>query len=127
MIVRDAKLEDFSKLRKMHSDMRMVYPFPDLVDELTALVQVVDDGNIVAGGAVKIIGEAYLFLDPFAPLGVKLKAIRELNVKMAATAKEKGFTQISAWIPEQIEGAFTHLLEGRGWQKSPWRTWTRNL
>ena len=129
MIVRNATIEELSKLRKMHADMGMKYPFPDLMDELTVLIQVAvsKDEKIVAGGVVRVIGEAYLFIDPSCPLGDKLEAIGELNTKMSEKAKEDGFSEISAWIPPEAHGPFTHLMEARGWIKSPWPNWTKLL
>jgi hypothetical protein len=127
MIARNAKIYDLMKLRQMHSAMKMAYNFPDLTDELTAVSTVIDDGNIIAGGAVKIIGESYLWIDPRRSVNDRLTAISLLDADMAKNAKLKGFSSVSAWIPPEVHGAFTKLIEDLGWRKSPWPTWTRSI
>ena len=114
--------------RALHAKMKMRYPFPP-IDELIVVKAAVGDqsGNVIAGGMVRVVGEAYLFVDPDTGKATRTEAIRMLHKDLAEKSKKEGLTDVSAWLPPQVFSAgsgFVPLLEELGWKRSPWPSWS---
>lgn len=119
----------FGEVEALHDSMGALYPFPDLSNELVTVKTAVTDeaGRIVCAGAVKIIGEAFLWIDKYSNLRDKLNSIGILERDMRMLAQINGFDQVAAWVPPQVPKGFPRLLREMNWQPSPWPTWVKNL
>ena len=118
------------EIKKLHASMGLDYRFPDLDGPLIEAKAIVHDehtGVVLGAGAIKRVGEAFLWLDIHASTRQKVKAIRALNKIMVDAGKVLTLEEITAWIPAELEPQFAHMLGSLGWQKSPWPTWTKLL
>ena len=120
-------ISDHAEIASLHRAMNMPYAFPDLSSELFTVKCAVRDGEIVAAGVVKIIGEVYLWLDSSRSLRDKLKAVGMLDAEMEQRTKLAGFDQVVAWLPPTVPPSFKRLMGNTGWQESKWASWGRNL
>lgn len=120
---------DHDALKAIHERMGSKYPLPNLDSPLVSVKEVcrADGGKVIGGCAVKLIGEAYLWVDPEAPVRERVMAIAHLTRKATMEARRLNIEDISAWIPPDIEPRFAHLLTELGWRKSPWPCWSRLL
>lgn len=127
--VSELDAERYGEVRELHEQMGALYPFPNLRDELFPIKSAVTDkrDEIACAGAIRIVGEAYLWVDKSRNLRDKLNSIGILEREMSGEARRQGFDQIAAWIPPQVPKGFYRLLREIGWQPSPWPTWIKNL
>lgn len=110
---------------ELHKKMAIKYPLPDLASPLMVLTERAE--NRKAACAVKLTGEAYLFLEPDASVRERVEGIREVSDKALEAAKIFKLEDVSAWIPPHIEPRFAHLLIELGWRRSPWPCWSKLL
>ncbi len=111
------------QLQAWHREMGLPYTFPQLEPEKFPVLTLHPHGAL----AVKLIGEAFLWLDPRASEYRRAKALLELGAQAKAEAWRAGFDEISAWIPPQIVERFQPGLRKLGWQPSPWPSWSIRL
>lgn len=128
MNIREMTQADMEDLRYIHHRMQIGYPFPDF-GPLYAIRRAASNGtgHIVGAAAVKVVGEAFLWLAPDASDMKKLEAIADLSVECGQACREIGLEEVSAWIPPKVGRKFGPVLSNLGWQKSPWRSWTRRI
>ena len=128
MMVRAATPEDLGTIARFHEAMGMGYEFPDW-GPLYAIqrVAVSADGRAIAAAAVKLTGEAFLWLDPAASNVVKAAALVELGTQCSQASSALGLEDVSCWVPPEIEPSFGPVLERLGWLRSPWQSWTKPL
>ena len=107
----------------LHKKMGVRYPLPDLDSNLMILTERSENGK--AACAVKMIGEAFLFLDPAATTRERVDAIREVSDKAIEAAKIFKLEDVSAWVPGDIAPKFAHMLFDLGWRLSPWPCFSR--
>lgn len=121
--------KDQAALLGIHERMGSKYPLPNLDSPLVAIKELCrdDDGDILGGCAVKLIGEAYLWVDPNAPVRQRVMSIAHLTRRATTEAHRLALEDVSAWIPPDIEPQFAHLLTELGWRRSPWPCWSRLL
>jgi hypothetical protein len=121
--------EDTGKVVELYRSMRLPYAMPDLDTPLFGLKRVVEseNGEVIAAGAVKPIGEAFLWVDPNMSPVLRARALRKLNHEAEVTAAEAGYDELTAWIPPHIEEDFARSLVHSGWRASPWRSWSKRL
>lgn len=114
------------EIKKLHASMGFNYRFPDLDGRAILGKMIVHDkhGEVSAAGALKLVGEAFLWVNLEASTREKIRAIRKLSQGMASAGKFSGIEEVSCWVPPEIEPTFAHMLANLGWQKSPWQTWT---
>jgi hypothetical protein len=112
-------------IRDLHKKMGIRYPLPDLDSRLMILTERAENGKAVC--AVKMIGEAYLWLEPGASVRQRVEAIRDVSEKAIAAAKIFKLEDVSAWIPPDIAPKFAHTLADLGWRMSPWPCFSRLL
>lgn len=110
---------------ELHQKMAIRYPLPDLASPLMVLTERAKSGK--AACAVKLIGEAYLFVDPESSTRERVEAIREVSDKAIEAAKVFKLEDVSAWIPPTIAPKFAHMLVELGWRPSPWPCFSRLL
>lgn len=106
--------------------MGSLYPLPPLDSPVVAGKMIVHDhrGQVSAAGCIKLVGEAFLWLNLDASTREKIRAIRKLSQGMADTGRLSGIEEVTCWVPPEIEPQFAHMLASLGWIKSPWPTWT---
>jgi len=107
----------------LHKKMGIRYPLPDLQSPLIIETERAENGK--AACAVKMIGEAYLWLEPGATAREKVEAIRDVSDKAVEKAKLFRLEDVSAWIPPDIAPKFAHMLFDLGWRLSPWPCFSR--
>lgn len=77
--------------------------------------------------APHIIVEMYLWADPSHPPTVKLHALRMLHDALIPEMKRRGFTEVNAFLPPEIERSFgRRLMRSFGWCKN-WGSYFRIL
>lgn len=112
----------------LHRRMGIDYPFPNLASPLfVTRLSVRNQGRIVAATAVKVIGEAFLWVDPEVTAIQRARAVRMLSDGGSQQARAVGLDEVSAWIPPTIEPEFGAALYKMGWRRSPWTSWSRVL
>ena len=112
-------------IESLHKKMGIRYPLPDLTSPL--IIDVERSGNGKAACAVKMIGEAYLWLEPQASARERVEAIREVSDKAIEKARIFKLEDVSCWVPPDIAPKFAHMLGELGWRMSPWPCFSRLL
>lgn len=128
MATRDWNPEDAEKIREFHDSLNLGYHFPNVASPLFCIKRLVEDEKgIAAGGAIKLFGEAFLWVSPWRSTDEKKSAMHELSGEMRQEAVKIGLDELSAWIPPQIERGFSPELLNMHWRPSPWRSWSTVL
>jgi hypothetical protein len=109
----------------LHQKMGIRYPLPALDSPLMILTEKAANEKAVC--AVKMIGEAYLWLEPKASVRERVEAIREVSGKAIEAAKIFKLEDVSCWVPPDIAPKFAHTLGELGWRMSPWPCFSRLL
>lgn len=112
-------------IAELHQKMGINYPLPNFESPLMILTE--ESKSRKAACAVKMIGEAYLWIDPESSARDRVEGIREVSEKAIEAARIFKLEDVSAWIPPQIEPRFAHMLSELGWRRSPWPAWSRLL
>lgn len=116
---------DVETILEIHRRMNLGYPFPKFSRLFLIRRSAVDsDGKVIGGAAIKLVGEAFLWLDPQAAKIPRGEALISLSSDVAERTKQAGLEEVSSWIPPAIEPEFSHALAHLGWKKSPWNSWT---
>lgn len=117
---------DQTEGQMLYDAMGMPYPMPDVNSPAFALKEMLEDdkGKVVAAGAVKIIGEVFLWIDPAETKLRRAKAVRALAARAGARGAAVGFEELSAWVPPSVEAEFGTALHKLGWSPSLWRNWS---
>jgi hypothetical protein len=101
---------------------------PDLDDPVFAIGQVAEDGS--AAAFVKVVGEAYLFLDPDrgTPFD-RWRVLLNLHRTVREKAADLGLSEVGCVIPPGLLKAFHRRLARLGWQDEPenWKRKTYHL
>jgi len=118
---------DIGAIQRLHDAMHVGYPFPHFSPLFGVRRLVEHEGEVAAAGAVKLIGEAFLWIDPNLSLRKKVELIGLISAECTRDAFELGLDELSAWVPPPIEEGFSHALTNLGWVRSPWHSWSRNL
>lgn len=127
-MVRPYQERDSALIRGWHEQSGFGYPFPDLSDPLLCVLGVAEtSGKPVAAGAVRLVGEEYLWLDPQASDAAKALAGMRLQRQIEIDTAALGLDCLSAWLPPQIEERFSGTIRRLGWIKSPWSNYTKFL
>lgn len=117
------------EIKRLHESMGIRYPLPNLESPLIAVKALVRncENEVIGACAVKLFGEAFLWLDLKRSPRERISTIRTLSRVATNQAKKLGLDEVSCWVPPQIEGQFAHMLTNLGWIKSPWPSWSRIL
>ena len=121
MTIRELRREDIPVLEEMFRRSGFEYEFPDLTGpEFEAIRVVVDenDAPLMAVAAKRTV-ELYLFCGDFEHPAAKLHSIRMLHDSMKWALKQKGYTEVNAFLPPQVEKSFgRRLMRTFGWMRN---------
>ncbi len=120
---------DQERARALYNAMHMPYPMPDVGSPAFALKEILlgENGEVVGAGAVKIVGEAFLWIDPRLHPIRRAKSVRALASRAKQEGAKAGFEELTAWIPPRVEAEFGMALHKLGWSPSLWRNWSIHL
>lgn len=126
LTIREWVEADNARIASLHDKMQPGYTFPGDFGPLFFIRRAVveENGQIVAAATVKLVGEAFLWVDTDQTAYRRAVAVKMLSDECSRVALERGLEEVSAWIPPKIIGCFKKALRRLGWRKSPWRNWT---
>lgn len=126
-MIRPYQPNDFDAVKRLHVKSGLPSACMPPVTNPNVITQlvVVESGEVVQYGAIKLTGEAFVLVDHergepqerWAKLG-------DLAAMALRAAAERGLDDVSAWIPPGLEDSFGKRLEALGAIKSPWRNWS---
>jgi hypothetical protein len=124
--IRGYQASDLERLKDLHRMQGFEYNFPDLSDPVFALNSVVEDGEIQAAAFVKILGEAYLFINPeYADPLTRWQMLLRVHEDMRRQASDIGLSEVTCFVPPELPKRFLKRLVGTkkkpglGWQLEP--------
>ena len=121
---------DVAILRQIHETNGLPENcFPDLADPLFLVKNVVEqDGKPVMASFLKGTSEIFLIVDHSQGTPEERWAwLCELKEVMVHEAWLRGLSEMTAWIPPEIEKGFAKRLEGLGFCPSAWRSYTLRI
>ena len=126
MNIRPWRAGDEGAVRTIHELMATGYPLPDVNAPLFGLKRVLeaDSGDGIGAGAVKPVGECFLWVAQDLPPVLRGRAFCRLMGEARSLAAASGYDELTAWIPPHIEAAFGSPLSRAGWRPSPWQSWS---
>jgi hypothetical protein len=128
MDIRQYKGTDWDAICAWHKASGFDYPMPDLRSPLVCLLGVAEqDGVPVAASGVKLIGECFYWQDESAPPSVKARAMVKLHKDLERDASRMGLDQVVAYLPPEIDQAFSTRLIKFGWRPSTWKAYAKNI
>jgi hypothetical protein len=123
VLIRDFKLSDLEAVKELHAKSGLPSVcLPDLTNPLFFVKVVAEsNGKVVQAGFVKLIGEAYILVDHDAgEPGERLSTLESVVCKGLSSASAKGLSDVSAWLPPDLEKSFGPRLKALGFIRSPW-------
>lgn len=123
MHIRDYKISDLKAVEELHAKSGLPAPcLPNLADPLFFVKVVAEaEGKVVQAGFVKLIGEAYVLVDHDAgETGERLSTLESLVCAGLSAASAKGLSDVSCWLPPELEKSFGKRLRALGFIRSPW-------
>ena len=126
MKTREWQPGDEGAVRAIHDLMETGYPLPDTTGPLFRLKRVLeaDSGEVIGAGAVKPVGECFLWVAQDLPPVLRARAFRRLMGEARIQAAAVGYDELTAWIPPHIQANFGWALSRAGWTMSPWQSWS---
>lgn len=122
--VREWTDRDTEKVKEIHESMNIGYGFPEISSPLFFQKAIAEkNGEITGAGAIRLIGEAFLWIRGCNSIE-KGRALALIYPELRMKASKNGLEDVSAWIPPHIEESFAPILEGMGFSKSPWASWS---
>lgn len=124
--IRDWQASDMEQIASLHAKMQPGYSLPQEFGPLFPIRKAVveENGQIVAAATVKLVSEAFLWVnDKFSGLR-RAHALKMLSESCSAEAKRLGLEEVSCWVPPKIAQCFARILVKLGWRKSPWPNFT---
>lgn len=113
-------------VKELHNRMAVGYEFPNISGPLFAVRKMITDdkGDPQAAAALKLVGEAFLWVNPDHDDFTKTANIVRLAQACHEHAAALQLEEVSAWIPPNLEGIFGNMLSRMGWERSPWASWS---
>lgn len=129
LTIRDWQQADMPVLLDMHMRMNPGYLLPEQFGPLFCVRKAVIDenGRIVGMATLKLIGEAFLWVDQGRTSEERKEAINTLMGICSAEARILGLEDCSAWVPPKFQRFAKTVLKRLKWKRSPWRSWSRVL
>jgi hypothetical protein len=118
---------DIERARQIHKDNQLPENcFPDLTDPLILVKAVVEeDGRPVVTSFLRGTSEVFVLVDhTFGTPEERWKWLQELTQHMKEEAYRLGLSEMTAWIPPDIDKSFGRRLIELGFQRSPWQSYT---
>ena len=129
MNCRALRESDIPILKAIYDRSELAYEFPDLHGPLMeqVLVLVNEKDQPVMAGAVERIVQSYLWVDESLHPAAQLRGIRQLHEAMAPILRQKGYTDVSCFVPPKLEKSFgRRLMRTFGWTKT-WPSFVRSF
>ena len=130
MRVRPLQQSDIPIIKTMYENAGLLYDLPEIDGPRMEAVLVVEnehDGSpLMVCGAERIV-QVYLWTQDFEP-AAKLYAIHLLHEALPPLLLEKGYVEVDAFIPPEIEKSFgRRLLNNFGWTMNQWKSYNKRL
>jgi hypothetical protein len=117
IVIRNYRDSDFEAVKELHRSRSLEYKLPEFEEKMFPVRSVIEeDGKIKHAAFLRKVANAYLFLGEGSKkelLGRLLIFQRELRL----AAKNKGFDEVEAFLPPEMEAKFGKLLTRLGWKK----------
>jgi hypothetical protein len=126
-MIREFRDEDWIAVKEIF--MRSKLPevcMPNTSDPLFLIRKVAEiDGEIPMAAFTKVTAEQYLLLDHgWASAHERWELLREMRDVVVNEADARGFRDLTAWIPPQIDKSFGPRLTQLGFVRSPYPSYT---
>jgi len=129
VIVREYTDSDLARIKEMHKQSGLKYPFPDM-DGLFSRRVVESGGEIEMVSLLKLTAEAYLICDPeWRTPAWRMEALRQLDMAANEDARHMGVVEAVAFIPPIVEKRFKRRLKKMGWHrnKPSWHSYWKEV
>jgi hypothetical protein len=125
-VIRTYRESDLKRINELHRKQGFDYAMPDLGDPVFAISSVAnEDGQAQVAAFVKVVGEAYLFVDPeYADPRTRWQTLLQVHEDVRRQAAELGLSEVTCWLPPNLPRAFERRLKRLGWQEEP-TNWKR--
>lgn len=100
MIIRRPKVEDWQKLRDIHSPLQQQFSFPDF-SKFSSIYVAVENDEIIGFGALQPIYEAILVLDKEKSKSLRMIALNLLHDQAESELKDKGIDQLHIFVQDK--------------------------
>ena len=130
MRIRPYSPTDLQAIVKMHRESGLpMNCLPDLRNTNFKVKVIADHrGKPIVAGFVKQTAEGFILIDhSHATPQERLEALETLVAFALGEAAKQGFTDLSAWLPPEVEKAFGLRLQALGFIRSPWSSYTALL
>lgn len=121
---------DFPALKEMAAGMSKQFPYPD---DFTApaiesvWVAVDDQDRVIAAVAAERILQLYLLPGELSEPAAKMHMLRLFMEGMGVELKDRGWSEVNAFLPPQIGARFgRRLVKSLGFVEN-WRSWCKRL
>lgn len=121
---------DKAQIEALHKKMGFDYKMPDLDSPLFVTKKVIKEGERVLGAAgLRLEAEAYLWLDPSLPIGVRYKLVHALAFALAREAWRVGLDCVVAYLPPGLPRSFQKLITKLGFSRlrEGWEPWGKSI
>ena|SRR5215472_2512432 len=123
IFLRHYSTQDVDQVKKLHERQGLGYQLPNLEAE-TMLVRTVieEDGEITHAAFLRKTAEAFWIFDPRETRKRRLGRLLMLHREVSNLAKQAGFEDVHAWLPEQLAScqALHRTMLRLGWAKQLW-------
>ncbi len=129
MTVRELANADLDKIQDLHLSSGFQYQLPSFEGTAFPVRQVLsDDSGFAMGIFARKTLEAYFIIDPkWRTPAWRWQGFKMLHEQTRLDAISKGYTDVQALIPPEIEKQFGKRLFQLGWKKNYWPIFSREL
>lgn len=131
MTIRGMLPSDIPRLEQLHKEAGFDYPFPKLDKDFLPVPVIVDENNqVVMAIASMPCVEVFFFMDKnWETPGMKMEAFRLIHEFARRELSRKGFVEVNAFLPPEIEKSFGRkLIKKFKWRKGlGWPCFSRRL
>lgn len=120
LLVREFTDNDLSEIKELHRSSGFDYILPDLLSSKAFFSRRVvgDDAGIGMAAFLTLTAEAYLICNPrWRNPAWRFEALRQLSVQCNHDARERGVSEVMAFLPPKMVATFGRRLGKLGWEK----------